>query len=592
MAEYLSPGVYMEEIDSGPKPIEGVSTSTAAFVGFTARSNGGKAQLVTSWGQYEKIFGGFAEGAYLPYSVYGFFQNGGQRCYIISINEMSKAQAKLFDNKLIVDAKQAGLGGKRLRFKLKTADVSSEERKRISAAATKAKKAADAAAKTLTETEKALSQAKIELSKAKAEEKSKVEEKVKAAEEKVESAQKEAATAKERSLEAETKAEEILNPPFTMHIEQEQADNKWKEVEILKDVRLEEVEVEEDGSKKKKIGIAYKYNRASEWIDIETPAEKPNLATLENWQYLELEPEKLPVPEVKEFRGNERERTGLGSLSALDDVSIVCVPDIMSVPPGQEGPNKRMVKALQDAIVTHCELMGDRVAILDPLPGLSPMEMKEWRMNDMPDSSYAAVYYPWLEIMDPIQSRPILIPPSGHVAGIWSRTDTTRGVHKAPANETIRGITGLKFNATKGEQDILNPNGINVLRAFPGRGTRVWGARTLSSNPSWRYLNVRRLFNYVEKSIEQSTQWVVFEPNDPDLWARVTRDVTAFLKTVWRDGALFGLSESDAFYVKCDAELNPPESRDQGKLIIEIGLAPVKPAEFVIFRIMQKSETV
>jgi len=173
------------------------------------------------------------------------------------------------------------------------------------------------------------------------------------------------------------------------------------------------------------------------------------------------------------------------------------------------------------------------------------------------------------------------------MAGIWARSDNTRGVHKAPANEGVRGATGLAHNCTKGEQDTLNPNGVNCIRAFPGMGIKVWGARTLSTNPAWRYLNVRRLFNFIEKSIERGTQWVVFEPNDPFLWGRVSRDVTAFLTTVWGSGALFGISPGEAFFVKCDAETNPPESRDLGRLIIEIGIAPVKPAEFVIFRISQ-----
>jgi hypothetical protein len=175
------------------------------------------------------------------------------------------------------------------------------------------------------------------------------------------------------------------------------------------------------------------------------------------------------------------------------------------------------------------------------------------------------------------------------MAGIWARNDNTRGVHKAPANEVVAGATGLANNVTKGEQDTLNPVGINCIRAFPGMGIRVWGARTLASNPSWRYLNVRRLFNYVEKSIERGTQWIVFEPNEPMLWARIRRDVSAFLSTVWSTGALFGGSPAEAFYVKCDEELNPPAIRDLGQLIIEIGMAPVKPAEFVIFRISQWS---
>jgi hypothetical protein len=173
------------------------------------------------------------------------------------------------------------------------------------------------------------------------------------------------------------------------------------------------------------------------------------------------------------------------------------------------------------------------------------------------------------------------------MAGIYARSDTERGVHKAPANEVVRGAMGVEVQITKGEQDVLNPIGVNCIRAFPGRGIRVWGARTLSSDASWRYINVRRLFSFVEESIQQGTQWIVFEPNDADLWARIKRDITAFLTMVWRSGAIFGATPAEAFYVKCDAETNPPAVRDLGQVVIEIGLAPVKPAEFVIFRISQ-----
>jgi hypothetical protein len=304
-------------------------------------------------------------------------------------------------------------------------------------------------------------------------------------------------------------------------------------------------------------------------------------------QSLNLEQKLLAPPTSSEFRGDVAERTGVEGLEVLEDVTILCVPDLMATPPG-ETLDLDMVKGVQTAIIGHCERLGDRVAVLDSPPNATPQEIKDWRMNVAGyDSSYAALYYPWIQVDDPILNRPIYVPPCGHVAGVWARSDNTRGVHKAPANEVVLGATGLAYNTTKGEQDTLNPNGINCIRAFPGRGIRVWGARTLSSNPSWRYINVRRLFNYVEKSIERGTQWVVFEPNDIWLWARVTRDVGAFLTTVWADGALFGANPSQAFYVKCDAELNPPESRDLGRLIVEIGMSPVKPAEFVIFRISQ-----
>jgi phage tail sheath protein FI len=234
--------------------------------------------------------------------------------------------------------------------------------------------------------------------------------------------------------------------------------------------------------------------------------------------------------------------------------------------------------------------MGDRVAILDPPPGLNAQQVREWRTDKARyDSKYATLYWPWVKVFDPLQGQAAFVPPSGHLAGIWARSDDTRGVHKAPANEVIRGAIDLELLITRGEHDQLNPQGINCVRAFPGRGIRVWGARTLSSDPAWRYLNVRRLFNYIEESILEGTQWVVFEPNDMALWERVKRTINAFLVRVWRDGALFGATPQEAFYVKCDAETNPSEVIDAGQLVVEIGIAPVKPAEFVIFRIAQFS---
>ncbi len=286
------------------------------------------------------------------------------------------------------------------------------------------------------------------------------------------------------------------------------------------------------------------------------------------------------------FKGDVSERTGIEGLEVAEDATMLCCPDLMSA--YESGAlDKDGVKAVQTTMIAHCERLGDRMAILDPLPGLSPQDVKKWRIDETNyDSKFAALYYPWIKVGGP-DGKPLLIPPCGHIAGIYARNDTERGVHKAPANEVIRGALEASIAITKGEQDTLNPFGINCLRVFPGRGIRVWGARTLSSDPQWRYVNVRRLFNYVEKSIERGTQWVVFEPNDPDLWARVRRDVGAFLTGVWRSGALFGLTREEAFFVKCDAETNPPDVRDRGQLVIEIGLAPVKPAEFVIFRLSQ-----
>lgn len=312
----------------------------------------------------------------------------------------------------------------------------------------------------------------------------------------------------------------------------------------------------------------------------EAPAEGGDAAA-------EPEPSFGPLT-AKEFIGDVSERTGINGLEAFSNISLLVCPDVFYGYDGSEDAKKR-VKQVQTAMIAHCENMQYRFALLDTPPGLSAQDARDWRYYVNFDTSYAAMYYPWIEIADlsdsPQNSK--FVPPSGHVVGIYNRTDAERGVHKAPANEVILGATNLEIDLTKGEQDTLNPIGVNCIRTFPGRGIRVWGARTLSSDGSWRYINVRRLFSQVGQSLDVGLQWVVFEPNDSNLWARVRRDIVAFLRVVWRSGALFGATPEQAFYVKCDEELNPHEIRDLGQLIIEVGMAPVKPAEFVILRLSQ-----
>ncbi len=263
----------------------------------------------------------------------------------------------------------------------------------------------------------------------------------------------------------------------------------------------------------------------------------------------------------------------LDGFRAVDEIAIVAVPGSLNA-------------NIQGALLDHCENAGDRFAILDGQRATSytPADIQ----GSVRDSDYAALYFPWISVYDPVTNANIFAPPSGHLAGIYSRVDTQRGVHKAPANEVIRGAAGVEARLSKADQDGLNPDGINVIRAFNGNIT-VWGGRTLGgdANTEWKYINVRRLFLFLRESIDEGTQWVVFEPNTPDLWAKITRNITAFLTTVWRSGALFGSTPQEAFFVKCDAETNPPEVRDLGQVVTEIGVAVVKPAEFVIFRISQ-----
>lgn len=283
---------------------------------------------------------------------------------------------------------------------------------------------------------------------------------------------------------------------------------------------------------------------------------------------------------LSDYQGSAQEprgeRTGLAGLSEIDDISIVSIPD------------EHSVDGLTGALVTHCETKADRIAVLQPPRGADP--------GDLPPGSaiseYAAIYYPYVKIIDPQTGVRKLVPPGGHVAGIYARSDAEHGVWKAPANETIRGVVDLEFPITKADQARLNPKGVNAIRSFPGRGIRVWGARTTSANPQWKYVNVRRLFLYIEESIDEGTQWAVFESNTEQLWARIRQSVRNFLTTVWRNGGLAGSNPEEAFYVKADRTTMTQTDIDNGKLIVEIGVAPVKPAEFVIFRITQWTEGV
>jgi phage tail sheath protein FI len=264
---------------------------------------------------------------------------------------------------------------------------------------------------------------------------------------------------------------------------------------------------------------------------------------------------------------------GFVGLEKVDEVSLLVAPDHLQI------------NNLTEEVIKHCEKLRDRFAIL-----ASPRTTRPGN-RPLADTTFAAQYHPFIKVYDPYTRDDVSIPPVGHVAGIFARTDIEYGVHKAPANAVVVGARDLDVPVTKGDQDLFNPVGINCIRDFrpDGRGLRLWGARTVSSDPEWRYVNVRRLFLFVEESIDQGTQWVVFEPNSEPTWARVARTVTSFLTTVWRSGALMGTTPDEAFFVKCDRTTMTQDDIDNGRLICYIGIAPVKPAEFVIFRIGQKT---
>lgn len=316
------------------------------------------------------------------------------------------------------------------------------------------------------------------------------------------------------------------------------------------------------------------------------------------------------VGKSRNIAGGGRNRAGLDLLEEIDEIAIVAAPGYTDA-------------ASYDAVLTHCEKLKDRVAVLDaplgvddinlltqtatarsrpaaPAAGASAGAAAATPAADagggglrprQSDGGYGAVYFPWITVRDPFAPDNLVdVPPSGHVAGIWARTDATRGVHKAPANEGVRGALNVTYRLTRDEQGELNQVGVNCIRLFSREGIRVWGARTLADGSSeWRYLSVRRLFNMIEESIVDSTRWIVFEPNDITLWKSIRRDVGAFLTRLWRDGALMGRTPEEAFFVKCDEETNPPDIIDAGMVVTLIGIAPVKPAEFIVFRVSQYS---
>jgi uncharacterized protein len=505
MPTYLSPGVYVEETSSGSRPIEGVGTAVAAFVGLAQKGPFNQPTLISNWTQFTKTFGGLVDGACLAQSVFGYFQNGGGNSYIVRIGDGAGDNGSSGNRPAIESNPQGVLAN----FRVIALDPSTPP-----------------------------DSIRVEI--------------------------------------AEYPGDGDQNPGGLKLV-------------VHRDGQVIE---EHPGvtTSRGKTNVATVVNAASHVIKLEPITGKSSEELHAGMQVALAAPSAVAVASAParltsdDYIGDVEERSGVSGLEAVDEVTMVCMPDLLTA--YQRGTiDLDTVQSVQLAMIAHCELMGDRMAILDPPPGLNAQQVKEWRVDKAGyDSKFAALYWPWVNV-----GGGTFLPPSGFIAGIWGRNDDSRGVHKAPANEIVRGAVALETQITRKEHDLLNPVGINCIRAFPGRGIRVWGARTLSSDPAWRYLNIRRLFNYLEESILESTDWVVFEPNDQNLWAKLRRTISAFLVNEWRKGALFGMTPDEAFYVKCDDETNPAEGVDAGEVVCEIGVAPVKPAEFVVFRLSQFS---
>ncbi len=527
---YKSPGVYVEEVDKGARPIEAAGTSVLAIVGFCAENiqvekpgmglvtkpTPATPTLVTNWTQFVDTFGNFdlaVPGGYLHQTMYGYFLNGGTSAYVVGLPVPVKTSTEAPTPLLPPgEGYLLNAGGARTVRVATTGPLKSEERITVQVQAPG------------------------------------------------EGAPEGTFNLVVRRTGAETKT----IPNLTL--------GKGKGARNIVDVLTKETdnlltaEILETTDRQLVVGSQVTLTKIAE------PAAPQVSADVKKGVKVDL------------FKGNAAQRTGIAGLESVDEVTLLACPDIVAA--YQWGAaTEEDVRTVQTALLNHCEAMKDRFAILDAPVGLNVQDMIAWRKDKMNfDSKYGALYYPWLKVDGQ------MVPPSGYVAGVYARVDAERGVHKAPANEVIRGAVGLATKISRNEQDHLNPIGVNCIRSFPAQGIRIWGARTLSSDAQWRYINVRRLFSNVEESILQGTNWIVFEPNDQVLWRAIKRDITAFLTVVWRSGALFGKVPEEAFFVKVDEETNPKELRDLGYCVVEVGLAPVKPAEFVVFRISQKQD--
>ena len=545
--------------------MQGVSTSTAGFVGLAERGPvTGQPQLVTSFADYKRMYGGYlSEAAYggarfLPYAVEQFFLNGGARAYIMRAAPADAKAGIVQAGVLTISAANPGAWAENMRVTV--------------APASKAKTqvlAVDGADLTLKNADGFNPGDVVELFDG-----------------------KEAVYATVKSV---LDRVVTLDAPCTADVADSRVGtSKYiRTCEITITARLDDmVEIYENLSLKAgALNYASVKTAKSELIRVEVEP-KADAETVVPYELCGGTGSELVLTPAGGSNGTvltvaagtylgkddgPGKRTGLQAFLENGNVSIMAIPGVT-------------LPEVQSALIAFCENKKSCFAILD-----IPMELTKTNdvanFRDMYDSTYAAMYHPWLQMYDAGSKHAAYFPPSGAMAGIYARSDNERGVHKAPANEVVRGCTGLSCSYNTGEQDILNPLGVNLIRAFPGRGIRVWGARTISSNGLWKYVNVRRLFIYVEESIKANTNWVVFEPNSEALWSRVTRTIANFLATCWRDGALAGSSPDQAFFVECGPTTMTQDDIDNGRLICQIGIAPVKPAEFVIFRITQKTAT-
>ena len=556
MAEYLSPGVYVEEIDNGPRSIEGVGTSTAGFIGMAEKGPiEGAPELVTTFNSFLRIYGGFlsefthGEYRFLAHAVEQFFTNGGTRCYVMRVAPEDAKPASKKQGFITATAVNPGKWGNKVIVTLSQATKRKLQLMgKISDTTYLAKNAEGIREGDIVVFEKEYNMVTSVFD-------------------------REITFA--NPFKADVVDAELLPKKVLYLVETDMTIKYQDQIENYPGINFTEGSPDYvvDRAERSEIAtiavgaLPKSVNPVAELFEKDATSLSFNLDGGSDGSI-----SKVNAGTVIGIDKGPGQRTGIQSFLENSTVSMMAIPGVTT-------------PEVQVALVAHCENLGSRFAVLDMPQKLSkPKDLIEFR--GLIDSTYAAMYHPWVQVFDRSANKSSYIPPSGSVLGVYSRTDINRGVHKAPANETV-ACTGLSINYTKAEQDILNPEGVNLIRALPGQGIRIWGARTASSSSSFRYINVRRLFIFVEESIKASTNWVVFEPNDSMLWSRVSITVASFLDNLWRAGMLAGDSASEAYFVEIGTNTMSRDDIENGRLICNIGIAPTKPAEFVIFRISQ-----
>lgn len=627
-----APGVYIQEI-KGLGPIAGVGTSTAAFVGVARSGPTGTPVRLANWNEFVEKFGKPDDlGAYLPTpqfqvtsAVAGFFTNGGSDCWFVRVGSAKRAFKELKDGggsvTLVVDSKIEGADGNKITVVVKR--VSS----RTTAATREATTLAAASAKDTNE---------VQVPTAADAKRFRVGDWI-VIEDGNKSERAEIKRIAGVTLTFETPLTKDHAAAIALRIADLDVGQRSFRVEDVADVepgsaikltqgaltetnvisKVDQAVGESTGllTLDRPVATAFALDAAAVPVTVATQEFTLVVGGTETYPKLSIDPrhshyfgtavdspkvivrladnppnsalppDNLPVAVTTTLADGTNDnpfevtanayKAGIDALRAIDEVNMLCVPD-------------RTDQDVQVHMISHCTTLADRFAILDPQPRADSAQITVQRESLGSDRGYAALYYPRIVISDPRAPGRLTIAPSGHVAGLYARVDNERGVFKAPANEALDGVLDLERQLADETQGPLNEDGINVIRRFPGRGVLVWGARTISEDTLWRYVNVRRLLLFIEESIQEGTQFVVFEPNTPALWEQVKLQVSEFLTRQWAAGALVGATAEDAFKVICDASLNPPASMALGQLVVEVRLYPAPPAEFVVFRIVQR----